>query len=344
MPPAADAAGIAADHPVVAPATESAANVPFLVGRAAQMAANPRIQTYDFRNPAFLSEAEIRRLQGLHEDFARHAAARLSLYLRMDLDLKLAQFTTLPYSKFTDSFPSPTHVNLFKAEPLVGVGLLDLPPRLALAIADRLLGGRGQCGKADRYLTEIEVALIEDVIQILVEEWSAQWSPEQDLRPVIIGHENNGRFLQTSARGAIMLAAAIECRMADCTEQIHVGVPYFMIEPVLKRMHARRHKDATAAAGAKRAEWQPVHETIMVPVRAEWEAFDLPIREVASLRVGDVLELPASICAEARVLLSGSAKFLGTAGLDGGRVAVQLTRKLSPEDSSHAKPVGRKDA
>src|SRR5689334_19333938 len=171
----------------------------------------PKVEAYDFRNPAFLSEGELRRLRLLHEDFIRYLSARLSLYLRMEFGLKMAKLTTVTYSKFTDSLPNPTHISLFKVEPLVGVGVLDINPRLALTIADRLLGGRGHSVKAERYLTEIEIALIEDVILILLEEWCGQWKTEQELRPLIIGHENNGRFLQTSPRDAIILAMTLEC-------------------------------------------------------------------------------------------------------------------------------------
>ncbi|MES2694059.1 MAG: FliM/FliN family flagellar motor switch protein [Verrucomicrobiota bacterium] len=302
----------------------------------------PKVEPYDFRNPAFLSEAELRRLRLLHEDFIRYLSARLSLYLRMEFGLKMAKLTTVTYSKFTDSLPNPTHISLFKVEPLVGVGILDINPRLALTIADRLLGGRGHSVKAERYLTEIEIALIEDVIVILLEEWCGQWKTEQDLRPLIIGHENNGRFLQTSPRDAIMLAMALECNFGDCSEQIQIGVPYYTIEPIVKKMQARRQKDTAVTQVVKRAEWQTSYDRINVPVRAEWQAFEVSLREITSLRVGDVLEMPSTICADTRVLLNGTPKFVGTVGLDADRVAVQLTRKLPNEDSSHAKPDGRK--
>jgi hypothetical protein len=161
-----------------------------------------KVEPYDFRNPAFLSEVELRRLRLLHEDFIRYLSARLSLYMRMEFGLKMAQLTTVSYSKFTENLPNPTHLSMFKVEPLIGVGILDINPRLALTIADRLLGGRGHSVKADRYLTEIEVALIEDVIMIILEEWCGQWKADQELRPLIIGQENNGRFLQTSPKDA----------------------------------------------------------------------------------------------------------------------------------------------
>jgi flagellar motor switch protein FliM len=260
----------------------------------------------------------------------------------MEFGLKMAKLTTVTYSKFTDSLPNPTHLSLFKVEPLVGVGILDINPRLALTIADRLLGGRGHSVKAERYLTEIEIALIEDVILILLEEWCSQWKSESELRPMIIGHENNGRFLQTSPRDAIMLAMGLECNFGDCSEQIQIGVPYYTIEPIVKKMQARRQKDTAVTTTAKRAEWQAAYDRITVPVRAEWDAFELTVREITSLRVGDVIEMNPAVCTATRVLLNGTAKFVGTVGLDTDRVAIQLTKKIPTEENIHAKSDGRK--
>lgn len=305
-------------------------------------AAALKVEPYDFRNPAFLSETELRRLRLLHEDFIRYLSARLSLHLRMEFGLKMAQLTTVTYSKFTDSLPNPTHLSLFKVEPLVGVGILDINPRLALTIADRLLGGKGHSVKADRYLTEIEIALVEDVVMILLDEWCAQWKDEQELRPQIVGHENSGQFLQTSARDAVVLAMTLECNFGDCAEQIQIGVPYFTIEPIVKKMQARQQRDTAAAPVSKRAEWQSSYDRITLPVRAEWDAFELSLREVMQLRVGDVIEMQPAICAETRLLLNGSPKFVGTVGLDTDRVAVQLTRKIPTEENFHAQPDGRK--
>jgi len=58
----------------------------------------PKIETYDFRNPVFLTEVELRRLRLLHEDFIRYLTARLSLFLRMEFALKMAKLTTLTYA------------------------------------------------------------------------------------------------------------------------------------------------------------------------------------------------------------------------------------------------------
>lgn len=305
-------------------------------------AAALKVQPYDFRNPAFLSETDLRRLRLLHEDFIRYLSGRLSLYLRMEFGLKMAQFTTVTFAKFTEGLPNPTHLSLFKVEPLVGIGILDINPRLALTIADRLLGGKGNSVKADRLLTEIEIALVEDVVMILLDEWSAQWKAEQDLRPQLIGHENSGQFLQTSARDAVIVAMTLECSFGDCTEQIQLGVPYFTIEPLVKKLQARQQRDTAEVQATKRAEWQASYDRITVPVRAEWDAFEVTLREVTQLRVGDVIEVRPSVCAETRILMNGTPKFIGTVGLDTDRVAVQISRKLPSEEIFNAQSDGRK--
>jgi flagellar motor switch protein FliM len=302
-----------------------------------------KVEPFDFRNPTFLSDVELRRLRLLHEDYVRYLSARLSLYMRMEFGLKMAQLTTTSYAKFTENLPNPTHLSMFKVEPLVGVGILDINPRLALTIADRLLGGRGHSVKADRHLTEIEVALIEDVIMIILEEWCGQWRVDQELHPVIIGQENNGRFLQTSPKDAVILALTLEASFGDCSEQIQIGVPYYTIEPVVKKMQQRRQKDASVTQVDKAVSWHEAYDKITIPVRAEWQALELSLREVTSLRLGDVIELPNTIFAETRILLNGTPKFIGTVGLDTDKVAVQLTRKLPAEPSTHAKPDGRKN-
>src|SRR6187402_3599981 len=304
-----------------------------------------KVEAYDFRNPNFLSEIELRRLRLLHEDFIRYLSARLSLYLRMELGLKMARLTTATYSKFTESLPNPTHLCLFKVDPLVGVGILDVNPRLALTIADRLLGGRGHSVKAERYLTEIEVALMDDVVHMILEEWCHQWKAEQELTPLIVGHENTGRFLQTAPKDAVILAMTLEASFGDCSEQIQIGVPYYTIEPLVRSMQARRAKDANVTTTvAKKASWKENYATIAMPVRAEWDTFEVSLREITDLRVGDVIEMPAEQLRQTNLLLNGVPKFVGTVGVETNQVAVQLTARYSAPSDKPSNPVshGRK--
>jgi flagellar motor switch protein FliM len=286
------------------------------------------IKAFDFRNPAFLSEIDLRRLRLIHEGFVRYLSARLSLYLRMEFDAKILNFVPETYAKFTGDLPDLTHLCLFRVDPLVGVGILDINPHLALTIVDRILGGRGHSVSAERFPTEIEIGLLEDVIKIVLEEWCKQWKAESDLTPSIIGHENNGHFLETAPQDAVFLQLQLEVNFGDCSEKFQIGVPYNMIEPMVKRMQAKRQKGIGIGVAEKHAMWQKSYDRISVPVRAQWDAFEVSLREVTSFRVGDVLEMPSELFQRTHLLLNGVPKFIGTVGIDDDHVAVQLTAKL----------------
>lgn len=319
-------------------ASEAPPHRQFVIGAEGGRSRDAEVVSYDFRNPVFLSEIDLRYLRNLHDDFVRYLSARLSLFLRMEFGLKVTDLATRTYVKFTESLPSPTHLCLFKAEPLVGVGILDIHPRIALTIVDRLLGGRGNSVKADRPLTEIEVGLLGDIIQIVLEEWCRQWKGEHELSPTIVSHESGGQFLRTAPRDAIILGVKFEATFGDCTEQIQIGIPYYTIEPLIKRFQAKRQKDTSVGVAAKEAKWQRSYDRINVPVRAQWDAFEVTLREITSMRVGDVIEMPSELFQRTRVLLNGVPKFIGAVGIDDDRVAVQITAKLPPveEEQSHA--------
>ena len=154
------------------------------------------ISAYDFRTPVFLSPIELRKLRIHHEEFIQSLAARLSIYLRVEFNLQMSQLHTISFRQWCESLDSPTHLSLFRVEPLRGICILDIPPRLGLTIVDRLLGGPGHSVTSNRELSELEVTLLDQVVLLMLTEWCTHWAKYRDLRPALFGHESNGLFLQ----------------------------------------------------------------------------------------------------------------------------------------------------
>ena len=65
---------------------------------------NVGVDSYDFRNPVFLSEIELRQVRIRHEKFMHYLAARLSMFLRMDFGLKMSKLYTIPSHRGEASF------------------------------------------------------------------------------------------------------------------------------------------------------------------------------------------------------------------------------------------------
>jgi flagellar motor switch protein FliM len=289
------------------------------------------VQPYDFRQPSFLSQNQMRRLRILHESFLRSLSARMSLYLRLEFAVQMTRLHTLPYQKFVDELASPTHLTLFKAEPLRGICLLDVPPRLGLTIVDRLLGGPAHSVSLDREMSEIELALLNQAVGIVLAEWCSQWAKIKDIRPHVLGHENNGRFLQSSPHDTVMLAVSIEVRLGDCLEQMQFAFPCRTLEPLVSALNAITEKgdDApTPGETPRQRRWNPSLAHVRVPVIAEWQNLRLSARQLAGLKPGDVLPLSPGQSSDVKVRLAKVTRFNGRLGTAGDRLAVQLSSVL----------------
>jgi flagellar motor switch protein FliM len=288
------------------------------------------IQPYDFRHPVFLSQAELRRLRLRHETFIRGLAARLSLYLRMEISLQMSKLQTVLYRKFTEGLSNPTHLTLFRAEPLPGVCVLEIQPRLGLTMVDRLLGGPAHSVNAEHDFTEIELALLEQVVQVILAEWCDHWAGVQDLRPVILGHENSGRFLQTSPHDTVMLALSMEARIGDCLEPLQIGFPYYTLEPLIRAVSQAAepdHHEAMKKIAAPLA-WNPQLDDARVPVSASWEGLELSARDLAALKVGDIVELSPASIEQVQVRLGNLPRFRARLGARDQHLAVQIIEPL----------------
>ena len=283
------------------------------------------IRGHDFRQSGFLAASELRRIRQRHEQFIRSLAARLAIFLRLEFSLQLAKVQIVGYQKFTESLPSPTHITLFKTDPLKGVGLLVIPPRLGLTLVDRLLGGLGQAPEENRDLTEIEIALFDQVATLLLTEWCNHWPEMRDLRPSLLGHENNSHFLQTALPDTAMLVVDMNGGIGDQAEPIQLVFPYATIEPLMRLLSPSLPGAETAPVSPAKLKWNPEFDDVHVPVIAEWHGLKMSAGEITRLKAGDLLALDPACAAQVQLRFNHVAKFTGRPGTSAGKWAVQLT-------------------
>jgi flagellar motor switch protein FliM len=288
------------------------------------------IETYNFRNPGFLRQGDLRQLELLHQKFVQHLSARLSTFLRMECVVRMLKFGSSTFSLLTEALKGPTHITLFQVDFLRGIGILDMNLPLSLAIADRMLGGKGRMTDNNRAVTEIETALLEDVAQLILVEWTHQW-PEQEVTftPTIMGHDTSGRFLQTADADVVHVTIQTEVIVGECVGQLQMAIPFAMVEPIVKFMAVARLKGNDTKSHA--IEWRKPFNSISVPVIAEWMVKEMAVAEVIRLRPGDVLEMRRELIAQTHIRLSDTSGFIGTAGVENGHVAVQLTQRTTLE-------------
>jgi flagellar motor switch protein FliM len=295
--------------------------------RAARRAAD--IKTHDFRQSGFLAASELRRIRQRHEQFVRSLAARLAMFLRLECRLTLAKVHILGFQKFTETLSSPTHITLFKTEPLKGGGLLAIPPRLALQLVDRLLGGPGELPAENRDLSDIEVALSDQAAALILSEWCNSWPELRELHHQLLGHENNSKFLQTAPPETSMIIISVESSIADQQESFHLVFPYATVEPLMRLINPTAATEDAAAPRAVKSNWNAGFDSVQVPLTAEWQGLKMSAADVTRLKPGDLLSLDPACAAQVLVRLGNVPKFLGRPGTSDARWAVQLTSAIS---------------
>jgi flagellar motor switch protein FliM len=332
--PATAPAAAAPSAPAAAPApAESEVLVLTSQGKRERRAASS-IRTHDFRQTGFLTPSELRRIRLRHEQFIRGLASRLSMFLRLEVAVRLAKVHIIGYQKFIESLPNQTHITLFKTDPLKGVGLLVISPRLGLSLVDRLLGGAGQMPQAAREFSEIEVALTDQIATLLLGEWCNHWPEMRELHATLLGHENNSRFLQTAPADTAMLILTMDAGIGEQLEPVQLVFPYATVEPLMRLLAPAMPEPEPPPAPTARLTWNPEFDEMLVTTSAEWQGLKITAAEITRLKAGDVLLLAPGCASQVQVRLSHLPKFLGRPGTCGGKWAIQLTNSISDQPSS----------
>jgi flagellar motor switch protein FliM len=288
-------------------------------------------QSYDFRNPALLSPGQLHRLQAHQEEFTHSMAARLSAHLRSEFALKIAGLQTTAYQRLAQGWKGPSHLSLFKMEPLRGVALLDISYHLGMAMIDRLMGGSGNVTPTDQELSEIEKVLLEQTVQLFLNEWCAHWNHPKPLKPVLLGYENFGGFIQTIPLETMLFVVTFQAEFGEAKGLIQAAVPYASMEPLIRQhcQSADTVAPAPAATLAAPVRWNPCFDDVPVPITAEWDGLEMTARQILALKVGDVLPLAART-QYVNVRVADTLRFQGRPGTLAGQWAVELTRVLKP--------------
>ena len=295
--------------------------------------APPRVESHDFSNPLAIDEPVLRVLRQKHDEFVSFVSARLSIFLRMDFSLKVQRIAAAVYRRFSATVANPSHVVLFKMDPIAGVGVLDTSLRLGHTIVARMLGGKGHSVKIPEHMTEIEMNLLDDTLLVILEEWCRMWGAEHKMSPGIVGRESGGRYLQSSASDTVMLVVVLEGSLGDCTERVQIAIPLPSVEGFLRSIAAARQPESADGARAKRhGAWRPTYNAIPIRVAAEWDAREIALREVINLKAGHVLRLPREILRDTCMRVGDTTKFIGEVGVEDGRLAIRIDQILHPED------------
>jgi len=293
---------------------------------------NRKIKVYDFKRPDKFSKEQIRTLMFMHETFARLTTTSLSAQLRSVVQVHVASVDQLTYEEFIRSIPTPTTLAIINMDPLKGNAILEVDPAITFSIIDRLFGGTGEGTKSQHELTDIEQSVMEGIIVRVLGNMREAWTQAIDLRPRLGQIDTNPQFAQIVPPTDMVVLVTLETKIGDVEGMINFCIPYITIEPIIGKLSTQfwfstAHRTSTSE---NLNVLRDKLETVDIDAVAEIGRIELPVREVLSLRVGDVVRLYNTRVDDPYSLNIGSKpKFLCRPGVMGKKLAVQIVEKIA---------------
>ena len=292
------------------------------------------IHTYTAGRQAALSSTEVHRFQSENGKIVRSLAARLSLFLRMEMTLEQVSLEVVDLAKYASEFEAPRHLILFKIQPLEAIGILDIAKPLMLTIADRMLGGKAFSVNPDRPIREVETALLDQIAQLMLREWSKSWRYQEPLRSTLLGHEADPQHLQIGGSEESFYHVSIEASLGDCIDQIQMLLPVRSIDPVVRHlaqatMVTETEEDTQEHEEYVRQHWNPLFNNLPVKVVAQWPDIPVMTRDLTALKEGDIIPLDSERLRDVRVSMAGKPKYICRLGSLDKKCAVEITGRIN---------------
>ncbi len=296
-----------------------------------------KIKIYDFKRPDKFSKEQIRTVSIMHETFARLTTTAMSAQLRSLVNVHVASVDQLTYEEFIRSIPNPTTLGIINMDPLKGSAVLEIDPAITFSIIDRLFGGKGEGTKVNRDLSDIEQSVMENIIVRILGNLREAWSQVIDLRPRLGQIETNPQFAQIVPPTEMVVLVTLETKVGEVEGMMNFCIPYLTIEPIISKLSAQ-YMYSSVRSGGTTENLNILKERLSmigITVSAEIGNMDLTVRDVLSLKLGDVIRLPDVRIGDPMVLKIGNRdKFMCRPGVVGNKLAVQITKKLEEAPKS----------
>jgi flagellar motor switch protein FliM len=281
-----------------------------------------------FSNASALTPARQQSLETWHRNFLRLASGNLGDLLRLDLDLELVSVQIQPYGEMVNERDQENQCILFRMNPQPGIWLLDLPVALSLQLVNRMMGGSGVLVEGEaRELTELDQAIFQQFAENLLADYAKSWRPHAELHAEVLRQVRNLNYQLIHQPDALILRVGIQVAFKDSKAVMWLVVPIVSVEDLLLRSLAaddRVKKEDNALFKDKKS---PMG-SVPVPVSIRWQGFQMSLREVEAMSLGDVLVLDSRKCESAAVWIGDRAKFSSRLVREAQKTTVTITGHL----------------
>jgi flagellar motor switch protein FliM len=285
------------------------------------------VRSYDFNNQMRIVRGRMPTLEMINERFAR--LFRVSLYnlLRRTAEISVQPIQVKKFSEYVHTLHVPTSLNLVKMNPLRGTALLVLEPKLVFAVVDNFFGGTGRHAKIEgREFTATEQRIIHMVLRNVFSDLHEAWSHVAPIELEFVQSEINPHFANIVSPSEIVVVTSFHIEVDGGGGNLHVTMPYSMIEPLREILDAGVASDRVEKDERWMVTLREEIEDAEVQLTTRLGHCNITLATLLNLKPGDIV--PCDFQGKVTVLAEDVPVFRGSYGLSHGLQAVKVEERV----------------
>ncbi|WP_460134909.1 flagellar motor switch protein FliM [Pseudomonas sp. S1_E04] len=293
-----------------------------------EMAAEPgSVKSYDLTSQDRIVRGRMPTLEMINERFARYTRISMFNMLRRSADVAVGGVQVMKFGEYVHSLYVPTSLNLVKIKPLRGTALFILDAKLVFKLVDNFFGGDGRHAKIEgREFTPTELRVVRMVLEQAFIDLKEAWQAIMEVNFEYINSEVNPAMANIVGPSEAIVVSTFHIELDGGGGDLHVTMPYSMIEPVREMLDAGFQSDVDD----QDERWiKALREDLLdvdVPLSATVARRQLRLRDILHMQPGDIIpvELPEDMIMRA----NGVPSFKVKLGSHKGNLALQVVESI----------------
>jgi flagellar motor switch protein FliM len=294
----------------------------------AEVADDGTANEYDFTSQDRIVRGRMPTLEMINERFAREFRVTLFNMLRRTPEISVGGIQMLKFSEYVHSLFVPTSLNLVKVHPLRGTGLFVFDPKLVFVVVDNFFGGSGQFHTKieGRDFTPTEQRIIHMMLTAAFEDLQNAWGPLLDIEFEYLNSEVNPQFANIVSPSEVVVVSTFNVELEGGGGEIHVTLPYTMLEPLREHLDAGLSSDRTDVDQRWVTALREEVKTASIELTGVLLETEMKLRDIMKFREGDVIpmEIPEQVTLKSKDVPI----FRGQLGMHKGNAAIKILKQV----------------
>ncbi len=281
---------------------------------------------YDFTSQDRIVRGRMPTLEMINERFARYFRTSLFNMLRRTPEIAVGGVQMLKFAEYIHSLFVPTSLNLVQIPPLRGTALVVFDPKLVFILVDNFFGGSGKFyNKIEgREFTQTETRIIEKMLELAFADMKQAWAPVLEVDFEYQSSEVNPHFANIVSPTEVVVVSTFHVELDGGGGDIHVTIPYSMMEPIRELLDAGTVSDRTTVDERWSSCLKEDIKDAEIPVKSVLAQVSLSLRDIVELKEGDIIpfEYPEEVLLTTE---DDIPMFRGVFGVSQGNNAIKIT-------------------